>query len=269
MRRIVATLAVIALLFSAGSAWADFDDDTASANELFVEAVKLVKSVENAGGPIEKAEVLEEALSKLNEIVDDYPSSDLAVKLISGQDTGSISLEAVGKALERSREEAERAAERAREEAERAREEAEREREGAEGARAFEKILKAAEQGDAGAQYNLGFRYYFGKFVPEDYAEALKWFRKAAEQGYAHAQFSLGFLYDHGHGVLENDAEAFKWYRKAAEQGYADAQYNLGNMYDKGRSVPEDKAEALKWWRKAAEQGHEDANEWLEFLEAK
>ena len=256
MRKLAATLAVVgALLFSAGSALADFDDDTASANELFVEAVKLMKSVENAEGPIEKAEVLEEALSKLNEIVDDYPSSDLAVKLISGQDTGSISLEAVGKVLERSREETERAAERAREEAERA--------------RAFEKTLKAAEQGDAGAQYNIGFRYYFGKFVPEDYAEALKWFRKAAEQGYAHAQFSLGFLYDHGHGVLENDAEAFKWYRKAAEQGYADAQYNLGNMYGNGWGVPEDKAEALKWWRKAAEQGHEDANEWLEFLEAK
>ena len=245
MRRIAATLAVVtALLFSAGSAWADFDDDTARANELFVEAVKLVKSVENAEGPIEKAEVLEEALSKLNEIVDDYPSSDLAVKLITNQKIGDTSLKDVARAAKRAREEAERA-------------------------RAFEKTLKAAEQGDAGAQYNIGFRYYFGKFVPEDYAEALKWFRKAAEQGYAHAQFSLGFLYDHGHGVLENDAEAFKWYRKAAEQGYADAQYNLGNMYDKGRSVPEDKAEALKWWRKAAEQGHEDANEWLEFLEAK
>jgi len=263
MRNLAATLAVVgALLFSVGSSLADFDDDTASANELFVEAVKLVKSVENAEGPIEKAVVLEEALSKLNEIVDDYPSSDLAVKLISGQDTGSISLDAVGKVLERSREEAERAAERAREEAERAREEAE-------GARAFEKALKAAEQGDAGAQYNLGFRYYFGKIVPEDYAEALKWFRKAAEQGYAKAQFSLGFLYEHGHGVLEDDAEAFKWYRKAAEQGYANAQYNLGNMYNKGRGVPKNKAEALKWWRKAAEQGHEDANEWLEFLEAK
>ena len=104
MRRILATLAVVgALLFSAGSAWADFDDDTASANELFVEAVKLVKSVENAEGSIEKAEVLEEALSKLNEIIDDYPSSDLAVKLISGQSVGGISLEDVGEAAVRAR----------------------------------------------------------------------------------------------------------------------------------------------------------------------
>ena len=264
MGRIIATLAVVgALLFSAGSTLADFDDDTASANELFVEAVKLVNSSENVEGLKEKAAVLEEAFSKLNEIVDDYPSSELAVKLISGQRIGAISLEIIGKVAETIREKAKNAAVAAREEAERAREEEEWVRE-------FDKTLKAAERGDAGAQYDLGYRYYFGKeFVSQDYAEALKWFRKAAEQDYGKAQFSLGFLHEHGHGVSESDAEAFKWYRKAAEQGYADAQYNLGNMYDKGRGVPEDKAEALKWWSKAAEQGHEDANEWLEFLEAK
>jgi len=33
------------------------------------------------------------------------------------------------------------------------------------------------------------------------------------------AQFSLGVMYYKGHGVPENDAEAVKWYRKAAEQG--------------------------------------------------
>ena len=101
MRRIAATLTVVeALIFSVGSTLAD---DTSEANELFVEAVKLVKSVENAEGSIEKAVVLEEALSKLNEIVDDYPSSDLAVKLISGQSVGGISLEDVGEAAVRAR----------------------------------------------------------------------------------------------------------------------------------------------------------------------
>jgi len=76
MRRIAATLAVVALLFSAGATLAD---DTSEANELFVEAVKLVKSVKNVEGLEEKAVVLEEALSKLDDIVEDYPSTDLAV----------------------------------------------------------------------------------------------------------------------------------------------------------------------------------------------
>ena len=52
--------------------------------------------------------------------------------------------------------------------------------------------------------------------------------KAAAEQGDAVAQNNLGYMYDNGYGVPENDAEAIKWYRKAADQGHANAQYNLG-----------------------------------------
>ena len=84
------------------------------------------------------------------------------------------------------------------------------------------------------AQFKLGFMYAFGEGVPEDHAEAVKWFRMAAEQGHANAQFSLGFMYANGEGVPEDDAEAVKWFRMAAEQGLASAQFNLGFMYDNG-----------------------------------
>ena len=40
-----------------------------------------------------------------------------------------------------------------------------------------------AEQGDVDAQFNLGWCYYMGEGVPQDKAEAAKWYRKAAEQG--------------------------------------------------------------------------------------
>ena len=53
----------------------------------------------------------------------------------------------------------------------------------------------------------------------------------------------------------ENDAEAIKWYRKAADHGFAEAQYNIGVMYANGTGVPENDALAVKWYRKAAEQG--------------
>jgi len=33
-------------------------------------------------------------------------------------------------------------------------------------------------------------------------------------------------MYDKGQGVPQDYAEALKWYRKAAEQGFAEAQYN-------------------------------------------
>ena len=70
--------------------------------------------------------------------------------------------------------------------------------------------------------------------------------RLAAEQGDADAQFNLGVMYANGEGVPENDAEAVKWYRLAAEQSHADAQFKLGVMYDLGNGVPENDAEAAR-----------------------
>ena len=44
--------------------------------------------------------------------------------------------------------------------------------------------------------------------VPQNYAEAVKWYRLAADQGDARAQFNLGFMYGTGQGVPQNYAEA-------------------------------------------------------------
>ena len=156
----------------------------------------------------------------------------------------------------------------------------------------FKKFRKAAEQGNADAQYRLGWCYVPGRWLG-DHAEVVKWWRKAAEQGHANAQCGLGLMYAKGDGVPEDDAEAVKWfrkaaeqgndvaqfklgemysrdaaeavkwYRKAAEQGLSVAQNNLGMMYAKGKGVPKNHAEAVKWYRKAAEQGHLDARFWL------
>src|SRR5674476_586003 len=80
-------------------------------------------------------------------------------------------------------------------------------------------VIRRAEKGDANAQFVLGRKYDIGKGVPQDYAEAAKWYRMAAEQGHAEAQFNLGMLYDEGRGVSQDYAEAAKWYRKAKDQG--------------------------------------------------
>ena len=124
----------------------------------------------------------------------------------------------------------------------------------------------AAEQGGAGAQFNLGVRYSTGEGVPQDDGEAVKWYRLAADQGDASAQLNLGNMYSNGEGVPQDYAEAVKWYRLAAEQGYALAQSNLGNMYYNGEGVPQDYAEAVKWYRLAAEQGHALAQSNLGFM---
>jgi uncharacterized protein len=92
-----------------------------------------------------------------------------------------------------------------------------------------------------------------------DYATALNELRPLAEQGNAHAQASLGWMYTNGHGVPQDDAEAAKWYLLAAEQGDAFAQYMLPEMYAKGDRVPEDDVKAVKRIRLAAEQGNAEA----------
>ena len=46
--------------------------------------------------------------------------------------------------------------------------------------------------------------YDNGKGVLQDYKEAVKWYTKAAEQGHANAQSNLGVKYDNGEGVLQD-----------------------------------------------------------------
>ena len=120
----------------------------------------------------------------------------------------------------------------------------------------FQETKRLAERGLAFAQVNLGLMYDNGEGVPENDAEAVRWYRLAAEQGYASGQYNLALMYDLGEGIPEDDAEAVRWYRLAAEQGNASAQFNLGNIYFNGTGVPENEAEAVKWYRLAAEQGN-------------
>ena len=113
---------------------------------------------------------------------------------------------------------------------------------------------RAAEQGHAEAQTNLGGAYRKGLGgVPLDMVEAVKWYRRAAEQGNAVAQANLGMAYEMDDGVPLDMVEAEKWYRRAAEQGYAGGQFLLGLLYDNGLS--KNRTEAEKWYRRAAEQG--------------
>lgn len=89
-----------------------------------------------------------------------------------------------------------------------------------------------AEQGNAAAQYNLGLLLFQGgKGVQRNDKKAVAWYRKAAEQGYADAESELGYMYEIGGGVKQNTKEAARWYRKAADQGNVNARNSLGDIF--------------------------------------
>jgi len=66
--------------------------------------------------------------------------------------------------------------------------------------------------------------------VKQDHAQAVAWYRKAAEQGEAMAQNNLGVMYENGQGVKKDRAQALGWYRKAAAQGNDRARNNLAEL---------------------------------------
>jgi Sel1 repeat len=98
-------------------------------------------------------------------------------------------------------------------------------------------IRKAADQGDAAAQTNLGNLYYTGQGVTKDYGQAAVWYRKAAEQGYADAQSNLADLYDSGKGVPQDHAQAEIWRQKAAEKSHAHDVNNTGSLPKEGQGA--------------------------------
>lgn len=119
-----------------------------------------------------------------------------------------------------------------------------------------ELLRRAAEQGNADAQYNLGDCYYYGEGVAQDYAQAVYWWRQAAEQGDAMVQNKLGICYCNGQGVAQDYAQAVYWWRQAAEQGNAYAQYHLGVCYAKGLGVERDSEQAEYWKNLAIQNGY-------------
>ena len=112
---------------------------------------------------------------------------------------------------------------------------------------------KAASQGLAVAQTNLGIMFNDGIGVPRNPGEAAKWFELAARQGDPSALNNLGVLYDKGDGVPEDDRKAVELLTRAAELGHPRAMSNLGLMYRLGEGVPEDAATATRWFRSAAD----------------
>ena len=80
---------------------------------------------------------------------------------------------------------------------------------------------KAAAQGDAKAQYNLGVMHRDGQGGPQDFTRTRELYELAAPQGYAGAMVGIGLMYMAAQGVEQDLNEAMRWLLKAKAHGAA------------------------------------------------
>ena len=61
--------------------------------------------------------------------------------------------------------------------------------------------------------------YHQGQGVRQDYTQARRWFEKAASQGEAAAQYNLGVMYHQGQGVRQDIKRAKEYFGQACDSG--------------------------------------------------
>lgn len=121
---------------------------------------------------------------------------------------------------------------------------------------------------DSAKIMHLAYRFYNGEGTPVDQAKAFRLYLKAAEMGNAEAQFIVGGLYYKGIGTDVNQRQAFKWLLRAEQQGHftSESLTIIGSMYLEGRGAPQNYLQAKEYLRRAAEQGNLIAKKNLAFL---
>lgn len=102
--------------------------------------------------------------------------------------------------------------------------------------------------------------------VRRDTAQALPFLMRAAQNGDPRAQWELGNMLLEGKGTAQDGRQAAAWYRKAAEQGDTDGMRNYALCLLRGDGVPADAAQAGLWLQRAADRNDPEARALLQQL---
>jgi uncharacterized protein len=104
------------------------------------------------------------------------------------------------------------------------------------------------------AMANLAKLYATGKGVPQDYAEAAKWYQRSIDSGGYWAQYGLAVLYEQGLGVPKDTNKALGLYYEVASLN-DEARRRLFMLFETGMNIPAKDINAIEWYRAAAEKG--------------
>lgn len=119
---------------------------------------------------------------------------------------------------------------------------------------------EAAKQGDAEAQFRLGFMHETGTECDKNYSMAEYWYREAIKNGNADAMFHFGTMAHDGLGMEINMKLALEMWRKGACRGHVLSQLYLGHMHETGKGMFwRSKDSAFYWYRRAANGNNRNA----------
>lgn len=105
------------------------------------------------------------------------------------------------------------------------------------GTKNIKELEDLAGNGDVGAIYELGQRYFEGIGVEQNVQKAREYFEIAAERGSNGSNYFLGKIYYNGMGVQTNHVKAKEYFEKSAAEKNAFSEYYLGKIYFWGDGV--------------------------------
>lgn len=121
-------------------------------------------------------------------------------------------------------------------------------------------LLRAAENGDAGALWQIAQLYFAGHIVHDEKRNpGFGWRERAAESGSAAAQAALGEALRSGMGYPKDATRALRWLTRAAAQNHPHAAYLAGLMHRDGEGTAKNEKEAARLLGLAVEHGSKDA----------
>lgn len=132
-------------------------------------------------------------------------------------------------------------------------------------AKAYDWLIKSANQNYGPAQYRIGQFYETGTNpCIRNLSRAMEWYQKSKDNGCITAIFGIGLLYANGLDEKNpDDKEAYKYFLCAAQKGNTEAMYKTGIYLYYGRGVEKNESEAIQWLQQAKDKGHDESRNFL------
>ena len=114
-------------------------------------------------------------------------------------------------------------------------------------------LTKAANAGYTKAYWNLGNIYRTARgATPQDFQKAVGYFKTGASKNNYNCITGLGYMYYKGLGVKQNYDSSFILFHQAAVKNFKDAEYFLGVSFKNGYGVTANADSAKHWLQLAA-----------------